>query len=151
MTINTRKYYLFPVISPRRARLFFAGFLCLAVGAGALSEKEAILLALSRHPDIRIQAFSLTRDSLDLALAKSAAGPRVVLSGINAAEYHPAITRDFGAGASTHQEFSGNLSAEASTQFIGGGALRLSAANGYGWNSDSGRTVNASELKLLFE
>ncbi|MFH0921449.1 MAG: TolC family protein [Fibrobacterota bacterium] len=132
-------------------RFALALALSAACGIHALSEKEAILLALSRHPDIRIQAYALTTDSLRLAAAKSAARPLITLSGENAAEYHPAIREDNGMAATTHQEFSGNLKASASTLLPGGGSVSLSASNGYNRNPDSSRTIHASRLSLLLK
>jgi outer membrane protein TolC len=131
-----------------RRRTIFIFILACATFAPALTEQEAVLLALSKNPDIRVKEISLAKDSIVFKTVKSDAGVQVVLSGNRLVEFHPGTRETYNGMSSTGQELKGNLDVTVSRHIPGGGNITASAGNDFSNELDGAGTGHSAYVDL---
>ena len=104
-------------------RTVFIIILACAVWIPALTEQEAVLLALTKNPDIRVKEISLAKDSIVFKTVKSDAGVQILLSGNRLVEFHPGTRETYNGTSSTGQELKGNMDVTVSRHIPGGGNI----------------------------
>ena len=135
--------------SMRKALFLFT--LVLSTSLFADSEKEIVLFALEKSPDIRIERLSLNQDSLDFQAAKAAAGPVLLLSGAPMVEWHPATKTIYPWHSQdttlTNKTLNGSLGLYGTTTFPGGTHLSLSLAEELDRNIDLASSLYATTFR----
>ena len=92
----------------------------------ALTEAEAIRIALENNPDVKVRRILLSSDSLELKKAKADAGVQVSASGENLLELHPATRYTYSGNDSTVRTVESALGGSVSTHVPGGGKISAS-------------------------